>query len=181
MTAAIPIPPRVLALLGALLLVAVAFLVLRPVLLSGEDSTSATPAPIGAPPSSGAPARVTPKMPAAPARPRIELSPGLPDLVASKLLHSRVVVVAVYSGTSGSDRAAVGEARRGARTVGANFAALNVLDEQRAREVRVFVGDVDVPAVLVVRRPGNVVTRLEGAQDEHLIAQAALNAGARRR
>lgn len=177
MTAAIPIPTRMLVLLGVVFAALLAFLVARPMLLGDDEaSTSSATPPVATTPT---PSQPTPAMPAVPAKPKVELLAGLPAPVASKLQQSRVVVVAVYSGTSEGDRAAVGEARRGARTVGANFAALNVLDENRARELRVFVGDVSAPTILVVRRPGKVVSRFEGMADSAVVAQAAHNAGAR--
>lgn len=177
MTAAIPIPPRMLVLLGVATAALLALLVARPLLLGDDETTTKAPVtPAVSTPSTPAP---TPAKPVTPAKPEIQLVDGLPARIASKLRQSRVVVVAVYSGTSEGDRAAVGEARRGARSVGANFAVMNVLDEKRARELQAFVGDVSAPTVLVVRRPGKVVSRFEGMADAAVVAQAAHNAGAR--
>jgi hypothetical protein len=84
--------------------------------------------------------------------------------------------VSVYAGTDAGDRAAVAEARRGAREAGVSFAALNVLDEKVAREVQPFVGTASPPVLLVVKRPGKVVARFNGTVDETVVAQAATNA-----
>lgn len=179
MTAAIPIPTRILALLGVAVIAFAAFLLFRPLLLSDGSESSSTPAP----PASIAPTRphAAAPTPATPAKPAIHLIQGLPAPIATKLRHSRVVVVSVYSGTSPSDRAALGAAKAGARESGAGFLAMNVLDEKRARQLQGFAGVVSAPTMLVVKRPGQIVTRLDGSPDSQLVAQAAHNAGAGRR
>ena len=115
-----------------------------------------------------------------PAKPTVVLLPGLPAQIASKLRYSKVVVVSLYTGTAAGDRAAVAQARSGAREVGAGFTAINVLDEKQARAVAKFGGPVDSPSVLVVRRPGRIVTQFTGTVDGKVVAQAAHNAGAGR-
>ncbi len=179
MTAAIPIPNRLLALLGVAVLGLLALLVARPLLLGGDDeSTTVAPTP----PAHVTPATVTPKptpTPVAPAVPAVKLLDGLPSAVASRLRHSRVIVVSVYTGTSATDRAALAEARAGAKAAGAGFTALNVLDEKTARQLQAFAGAMGTPSALVVRRPGKIVGRFDTLVDGAVIAQAAHNAGAR--
>lgn len=177
MTASLPIPTRMLVLLGVALLAAAAFLVARPLLLSDDDSTSSPTPPVSA--TTPKPA-TSPTTPATPAKPKVVLLAGLPRPIASKLRQDRVVVVSVYSGTSAGDRTAVALARTGAREAGAAFAKMNVLDETRARELQRFVGTVAAPTLLVVKRPGKVVTQIEGTVDPAVVAQAAHNAGARK-
>ena len=177
MTASLPIPTRMLVLLGVALLAAAAFLVARPLLLSDGDSTSSPTPPVSA--TTPKPA-TSPTTPATPAKPKVVLLAGLPRPIASKLRQDRVVVVSVYSGTSAGDRTAVALARTGAREAGAAFAKMNVLDETRARELQRFVGTVAAPTLLVVKRPGKVVTQIEGTVDPAVVAQAAHNAGARK-
>ena len=179
MTAAIPIPNRLLALLGVAVLGLLAVLVARPLLLGDDDSTTAQPTPPAqVTPATPAPAS-TPK-PAKPAVPAVKLIAGLPGPIAGRLRHSRVVVVSVYSGTSPTDRAALAEARAGAKASGAAFTALNVLDEKTARQIQAFVdGPMGTPSALVVRRPGKIVGRFDTLVDSAVIAQAAHNAGAR--
>ena len=58
---------------------------------------------------------------------------------------------------------------------------MNVVDDRKARQLASFVGPVSSPALLVVRRPGKIVTRIEGTVDSTIVAQAAHDAGARRR
>lgn len=140
----------------------------------GGSSTSSTPAPTRthAPtPSGGA---------ATPAKPTVVLLPGLPRPVAKALRYSKVVVVSLYAGPSPGDRPAVSEARTGARSAGAGFVAVNVVDDKRAAELASFVGPASAPAMLVVKRPGRIVTRMPGTVDSTVVAQAAHDAGARR-
>jgi hypothetical protein len=182
------IPTRMLVLLGLALTAAAAFLVLRPALLdsgtssnapattatgnqSGTSSTSST---------SGSSGSVTQGGTKAKAAPKIVLLPGLPTKLEQRLRYSRVVVVSVYAGTSAADRALVAQAREGARDVGAGFVALNVLNEGTARQVQPFIGTASPPVMLVVRRPGKVVNRIDGTLDATVVAQAARNAGAGR-
>lgn len=176
MTVSLPVPTRYLVALGAVLLAALAFLAVRPLLLSDDASTSSpastaalTPSPTTASPSK-----------AAPTTPKVVLVAGLPKPVASKLRRGNVAVVSVYTGTSVVDRASVREAKAGAQAAGAQFVKLNVLDEDTARAVQSFAGTMSTPAVLVVKRPGKIVTRLQGPAEDAIVRQAAHNAGARK-
>jgi hypothetical protein len=172
MNTTIPFPTRYLVIIGVLIGAAALFLVARPVLLgSGDDTVGAAPT---TPPPTATP------QPSTPSQPKVVLLPGLPPQVANKLRHSKVVVVSLYQGSSRSDRAAVAAARAGARAVGANFLAVNVLNEKVARSLQSFVGPTATPAVVVVRRPGRIASSIEGAGsgDSELVAQAAHNAGA---
>lgn len=187
MTATLPLPTRYLYALGAVMVAALAFFVARPLLLSGDaDTGSASPAPAAVAPSTPAPVAPTapstsppPVTPAVPAVPKVTLLPNLPKAIANALLQKKVVVVTLYAGTAPTDRAAVGEARRGAKAAGAGFVQLNVLKEDLARSIQPFAGSVATPSTLVVARPGNVVTFLDGTADSALVEQAAHNARAR--
>ena len=180
MNTTIPLPStRYLAVMGGAVLLAFLFLVARPMLLGGGET-----APTTAGPSTPAQTPATPKPSSRPApKPSLVLLPGLPPKVASKLRHSKVVVVSLYQGNAPADRAAAAAAAAGAKNAGANFLPVNVLNEKSARAVQTFVGTTNTPTVVVVRRPGRIVTRLEGAasSDGQLVAQAAHNAGASRR
>ncbi len=165
--------PRV-AVIGVVALIAAfaALMVVRAGVIGGS-STDATPV---ATPSPSTPAKPR----TTPAKPSVVLLPGLPAQIASKLRYSKVVVVSLYTRTAAGDRPALAEARSGARQVGAGFTAINVLDEKQARAVARFGGPVDSPSVLVVRRPGKIVTQFTGVVDSKVVAQAAHNAGAGR-
>jgi hypothetical protein len=162
---------RYLAVIGAAILLAGLFLVARP-LLGGSDA-----APVVTPPAPTSPTS-KPTTPRVAPKPRLQLLAGLPPKVANKLRHSKVVVVSLYQGNAVGDRTAVVAAAAGARGARAGFLPVNVLNEQSARAVQTFVGASTTPTVVVVTRPGRIVTRLEGAaaSDAQLVAQAAQNA-----
>jgi hypothetical protein len=167
--------PRYLAVIGAAVLLAGLFVVARPLLGGGSETATVTPP---------APTSSAPKPSSRPApKPALVLLPGLPPKVANKLRYSSVVVVSLYQGNAVADRSAVVAAAGGARQAGAGFLPVNVLNEKSARAVQTFVGTTTTPTVVVVRRPGRIVSRLEGAasSDGQLVAQAAHNAGASRR
>ena len=162
------------ALVGIVALVA-AFALLM-VVRSGVFSSSDSSAPsVAAPPKTD----VTPT-PAATAKPKVVLLPGLPSSVAHALRYSRVVVVSLYVGQAPGDRMWVTEARKGARAAGAGFVAVNVGSDKTAAKVASFAGPVSSPTMLVVRRPGKIVTQIPGPAENAVVAQAAHNAGARR-
>ena len=173
MTAAIPIPNRVLALLGVAVLALVALLVARPLLSGSSDSaTPAVTAPAAAQPTQTPPTST----PAKPVVPKVVLLAGVPQVIASKLMHSRVTVVSVYSGTSSADRAALAQAREGAKAAGVGFAMLNVLNDKNAAQLQAFGGTMTTPTVLVIRRPGRIVAKFESLVDSAVVEQAAHNA-----
>jgi len=113
------------------------------------------------------------------AAPRIVPLPGLPRPVAHALRYSKVVVVSLYASGAAGDRAALQQARLGAKASHAGFAAVNVLNEGTALGLGALAGTTSSPAVLVIRRPGRIVNRFLGYADSDLVAQAAQNAGAR--
>ncbi len=180
MNTTIPFPTRYLAVMGVALAVAVFLLVARPMLLGGGNETAS---PTTTPTSPTAPHSRPHARPATPSHPKVVLLPGLPSKVANQLRHSKVVVVSLYQGSTKSDRVAVVAARQGADAARSGFLAVNVLDEKNARAVQTFVGTQSTPTVVVVRRPGRIISTLEGAasSDAQLVAQAAHNAGAGRR
>jgi len=119
--------------------------------------------------------------PRTPAKQRVVLEPGLPAQIAAKLRYSKVVVVSVYLAPAVGDRASVAEVRKGARAAGAGFVAVNVANDKNAKAMSSFVGPVSSPTMLVVRRPGKIVTQIPGSVEAAVVTQAAHNAGARRR
>jgi hypothetical protein len=161
---------RYLAVIGAAILLAGFFVVARPFMGGGSDTAPVVTPPAPTSPTSK-PTRPAPK-------PRLQLLPGLPPKVANKLRHSKVVVVSLYQGNAVGDRSAVVAAATGAKGARAGFLPVNVQNEQSARAVQTFVGASTTPTIVVVTRPGRIVTRLEGAaaSDGQLVAQAALNA-----
>jgi hypothetical protein len=169
--------PRIAVIALAVLIVAfAALMIVRSGLLGGTSSDATTAAPSLPRPSPAQTSTPTRK----PAATKVVLLPGLPSQIAARLRYSKVVVVSVYSGTSAPDRAAVALARKGARAAGAGFTAVNVSNDKSAGSMSGFVGPVTSPSMLVVKRPGKIVTQIDGSVDPAVVAQAAHNAGARR-
>ena len=171
------IPRAGLIALVALVAAFAVLMVVRLGVLGGADSI--VPSVTTPPKTAVTPATksATPGTPAA--RPAVVLLPDLPAQIASKLRYSKVVVVSIYVAPAAGDRAAAAEMRRGARAAGAGFAAVNVANDKNAAAMAKFVGPVSSPTMLVVRRPGRIVTQIPGAVEAAVVTQAAYNAGAR--
>jgi hypothetical protein len=178
-TTTISPPVRILAIVGV-----VAAIGLGAFILLNRDSSSNTAAPVTSTPTTPRAARtVTPATGAlrtASTKPaRVTLLPGLPSQVAHALRFSKVAVVTVYARGADGDRAALTQARKGAKAVHAGFVAINVAGERNAKLMGAFAGlDTAPPAILVVKRPGKIVNRFDGSVDHQIVAQAARNAGA---
>jgi thiol:disulfide interchange protein len=102
---------------------------------------------------------------------------GLPSALAAALATHRVVVVALYAPKVELDDMALREAQAGAAASGAGFVALDVLNESQSKPLTKKLGVLEDPAVLVFRRPSEVVVHLSGFADKQTVAQAARNAG----
>jgi thiol:disulfide interchange protein len=102
---------------------------------------------------------------------------GLPSALVSALARSEVVVVSLYAPRIELDDMALQEAKAGAAAAGAGFLAVNVMSEAESRQLTKQLGVLEDPAVLVFKRPGDLVTRFSGFADKQTILQAARNAG----
>jgi hypothetical protein len=168
-------PTRILVLVGVAVAALAAFvLVVRPMLLDDDEATSSTPTAKAA--QSAKPQAAS--KPAQRAKPQLRLAAGLPAPVAKQLRYSKVVVVTLFTPNAAADVRAIAQARAGAKSAKAGFVAINVSNERRARELTTFAGTSAAPAVLVVKRPGTIISHIEGATDSQIVAQAAQNAGA---
>ena len=101
---------------------------------------------------------------------------GLPAVVNQALLTHAVVVVSLYDPQALVDSASLGEAEAGAKLANAGFVPLNVLTEAQAQPLAKKLGVLPDPALLVFRRPGDLVFRMNGFADRATVAQAAVNA-----
>jgi hypothetical protein len=106
-----------------------------------------------------------------------ETEDGLPGTLSAALARNAVVVVSLYAPDVEIDEMAMEEAKAGAAAAGAGFVALNVLNESHARPLTKELGVLEDPAVLVFRRPGELVVRFSGFADKQTVLQAARNAG----
>ncbi len=170
------VPRAALIALVALVAAFALLMVVRLGVLSGSESSAPPIASTSKPATTPAP---KPVAGTAPAKPTVVLLPNLPAQIAAKLRYSKVVVVSLYVSPVSTDRAAVAEMRRGARAAGAGFTAVNVANDKNAAAMASFVGPISSPAMLVVRRPGRIVTQIPGAVEAAVVTQAAYNAGAR--
>lgn len=180
MTAKLTPQTRLLAVLGLVLVVAFAGMtIVRGGLLGSSASepaaevpapsaTAATPVPATTRP---APRAAVPK--------HVAILPGVPGKVAGALQRSTVVVAALVGGGS-ADHARVVEARAGAHSVvGAAFVTIDVRKEAQARALAGFAGKESDATVLVITRPGKIANSFDSYVDRAIVAQAAVNAGAR--
>ena len=168
-------PTRLLLGVAGLAVAALALVfVVRPLVL-GDDEATSTPAPATKPVASK-PVHSTPTRSGA-----VHLVAGVPAPVAQKLQKSKVVVVSLFTPRAEYDRRVMAHARAGAKTSGAAFVAINVRAEKKARQLATFFEAAPSPSVIVVRRPGKVVTQFNGFADSALVAQAAQNAGAKKK
>ena len=103
----------------------------------------------------------------------LNLDPGLPAVVHRALEKRPVAIVAIYSSRNATDRSVLAEARAGAHAAHASFVAANIVRPSVALGLERWSGSSDVPAVLVVRRPGKVVFAVAGLTDRTTVAQAA--------
>ena len=106
-----------------------------------------------------------------------ESADGMPAALAAALSRNHVVVVSLYAPKVELDDMATREARAGAAAAGVGFVAFDVLNEGQSRALTKMLGILEDPAVLVFRRPGELVVRFSGFADMQTVLQAARNAG----
>jgi hypothetical protein len=173
----------VIAALGAAAAAVAVFMLLRSPDSSASPGTPLTPVRSvpSAPKAPSSPARPAGAQPARrnqPTRRAEAVAPnGLPSVVARALRRHRVVVVSLYASDAALDTLARIESRAGAADARAGFVAVNVLDRKRSEPLALATGVVEAPGTLVFRRPGKLVTHIEGFADRVAVAQAAANAG----
>jgi hypothetical protein len=126
--------------------------------------------------SAPAKSKVTPAKPKKAAPKPVMLLPGLPAEVAAALRTHELVVVSLYDPQARVDQISLAEASAGAKVAHAGFVPLNVLGQRQAGPLVRQLGVLPDPAVLVYRRPGDLVARFDGFADRDTVAQAVLNA-----
>lgn len=104
--------------------------------------------------------------------PTVSLYQNLPAVLLSALTRHELVVTVLYNPQARDDQIAVAEAQAGAADARVGFAGLNVLDQRDVGQITRTYGLINDPAVLVFRRPGVVVGRLDGFADRLTVAQA---------
>ena len=105
---------------------------------------------------------------------------GLPIVLNDALRAHRIVVVSVFDPQSQTDAISYAEARAGAGDVSlAGFLGVSVLDDSVAGPLTAALpggGLLAVPGLLIYRRPGTLVERVDGFADREAVAQLALAA-----
>jgi hypothetical protein len=111
-------------------------------------------------------------------RPTVTPSPAstLPASLRRALASHGVVVAVLYAPGVPGDAGAVAAAREGARDAHVGFTTLNVRDEAVAKAIALKLPGSSDPSVLLVTRPGKIVTLLAGYTDRAVVAQAARDA-----
>jgi hypothetical protein len=109
-------------------------------------------------------------------KPRLHLVAGLPGPLYRALEQSRTVVAVLYAPHVARDVSVLAAGLQGAQDAHVGFAALDVARRPVALSLAAWQPQAADPAVLVVRRPGVVVTELDGWSDRTMVAQAAADA-----
>ena len=162
-------PVRLVAMIGVVAVVGAGAFLMRGL---GSAEPAAAPLPLRVEGAKSKPVaarkRKTPPSPVA--------ANGFPQAVANALSRKPIVVVSVFAPGAALDELAVREARAGAALAGAGFVALNAY---RNADIAPFAEKVGLrrnPAVVIVRRPGDVAVQLGGFADRDSVAQAATDA-----
>jgi hypothetical protein len=133
---------------------------------------AATKPPVVATKHAATPTVTKPKPPAPPAN-------GLPIVLNDLFRRHRIVVVSVFDPQDKTDAISYAEARAGAADAGAGFLGVSVLDDSVAGPLTAALPDqglLPVPGILIYRRPGVLIQRVDGFQDRDGVAQLAAGA-----
>jgi hypothetical protein len=112
-------------------------------------------------------------------KPVVVIDQNLPGPLRHALHQSKLVVAVIWAPGVAGDGDAVQAARQGAKAAHVGFTALNVNQDPVAAALAAWVPHASDPTVLVVGRPGQIVTELDGWVDKDMVAQAALDARSR--
>ena len=122
-------------------------------------------------PAVAAPTALTPKAPA-----KVVGANGLPLAIDKALRTHKIVVVSLFDPESSTDSISYAEAKAGAADAKVGFVGVSLLDNLVAAALTTSLpsgGLLPAPGVLVYRRPGMLVQRIDGFVDRDVIAQAA--------
>jgi hypothetical protein len=169
---------------GAMLMLKPKQAATAPVVLTKSPATPATTTVATAP--AAKPKTAAARYPAAPAAPRqvqVAKAParvvganGLPLAIDKALRTHTIVVVSLFDPESSTDAISYAEAKAGAADAKVGFVAVSLLDNPIAAALTSSLpsgGLLPAPGVLVYRRPGMLVQRIDGFADRDVIAQAA--------
>jgi hypothetical protein len=101
---------------------------------------------------------------------------GLPRSVAHALQMHSVVVVSLTAPRGEDDQVTQSEAQAGAAESKVGYVHIDVFHQQPGTAILRKLGVVDTPEVLIVRRPGVIISQFKGFVDRDVVAQAAAEA-----
>jgi hypothetical protein len=104
---------------------------------------------------------------------------GLPIVLDDLFRRHRIVVVSIFDPQDKTDAISYAEARAGAADADAGFLGVSVLDDSLAGPLTAALPDqglLPVPGILIYRRPGVLVQRVDGFEDRDGVAQLAAGA-----
>jgi hypothetical protein len=101
---------------------------------------------------------------------------GLPAAIARAFRKHSVVVVSLNSPNATLDMLSRAEAKAGAAASGAGFVSIDVFHQRAGIPLLHKLGIVDTPAVLVVKRPANILHEFRGFVDRDVVSQAVTDA-----
>jgi len=119
-----------------------------------------------------------------PAKPKATQTPkapavaknGLPAVIDEAFRSHRIVVVSVFDPQSATDAISYAEAKAGASDARVGFVGISLLDSPLSSALTSAMpggGLLPAPGVLIYRRPGTLVQRIDGFTDRDVVAQAA--------
>ena len=101
---------------------------------------------------------------------------GLPVMINSALKKHDIVIVSVFDPQSPTDAISYEEAKAGASDARVGFVGISLLDNAVAAALTSALpggGLLPAPGVLIYRRPGKLVQRMDGFTDRDVVAEAA--------
>ena len=101
---------------------------------------------------------------------------GLPTMIDSALKKHDIVIVSVFDPQSPTDAISYEEAKAGASAARVGFVGISLLDNPVAAALTSALpggGLLPSPGVLIYRRPGKLVQRIDGFSDRDVVAEAA--------
>jgi hypothetical protein len=138
---------------------------------------AATKTPVGPKTAAATPATKPSPVAIPPARKDLPVGAnGLPKSIDAALAKHRIVVVSVFDPQASTDAISYSEAKAGAADAGVGFVAISLLDSPVAAALTSALpggGLLPAPGLLIYRKPGVLVQRIDGFADRDVVAQAA--------
>jgi hypothetical protein len=166
---------RLVALLVLVVVVAGGYLVVK----QHKSTTQTTRTTASSTPAVTTPAQTTPtpsKAHSHSVTPAQLNTHGLPLPVVRALRKHSVVVVSVTDPLGADEQFTRSEAQAGAAGMKAGYVSIDVFHQQPGTAILRKLGVVDTPEILVIRRPGTIVSQFKGFVDRDVVAQAVADA-----